>query len=86
MRNHHRPRRANGAETVEQLAVRRPPCDSQAWKIVSDNACRYGVTRVYAQQCSYVLTDTEAAKTGMRAVFKSLRADELEAAGAHKGR
>ncbi|KAM0722571.1 hypothetical protein Q7P37_002012 [Cladosporium fusiforme] len=46
----------------------------------------YGVTRVYAQQCDYVLTDAEAAKVGMRAVFKSLKANELEATGGHKGR
>lgn len=47
---------------------------------------RYGVTRVYAQQCGYVLTDAEAAKLEMRAVFKTLKADALEAVGGHKGR
>jgi hypothetical protein len=47
---------------------------------------RYGVTRVYAQQCGYVLTDAEAARTGMRTVFKALKADALDAVGGHKGR
>lgn len=49
-------------------------------------AVSYGVTRVYAQQCGYVLTDAEAARSGMRAVFKALKTDALDAAGAHKGR
>lgn len=47
---------------------------------------RYGVTRVYAQQCGYVLTDAEAARTGMRTVFKALKTDALDAVGGHKGR
>lgn len=49
-------------------------------------AVRYGVSRVYAQQCGYVLTDAEAARTGMRTVFKALKVDALDAVGGHKGR
>lgn len=54
--------------------------------MMPDKACRYGVTRVYAQQCGYALTDAEAAKLGLREVSKSLKSDELDAAGANKGR
>lgn len=32
---------------------------------------RYGVTRVYSQQCTYVLNDAVAAQTAMRAMLKS---------------
>ena len=48
-------------------------------------AVRYGITHVYAQQCGYVLTDAEATRTGMRTVFKALKADALDAVGGHKG-
>ena len=46
---------------------------------------RYGVARVYSQQCGYVLTDVEAARNSMRAMFKSLKTSELDEQG-HKGR
>jgi hypothetical protein len=49
-------------------------------------AVRYGVTRVYAQQCGYILTDAEAARTGMRTVFKALKVDALDTVDGHKGR
>ncbi|KAK0890068.1 R8 protein [Friedmanniomyces endolithicus] len=46
----------------------------------------YGVTRVYSQQCGYVLTDAEAAKNNMKAIFRVIRASGLEAEGGTKGR
>jgi meiotic recombination protein REC8 len=47
---------------------------------------RYGITRVYAQQCGYVLGDAEAARNSMLAMFKALKSDGLDAVGGHKGR
>ncbi|TKA78008.1 hypothetical protein B0A55_03828 [Friedmanniomyces simplex] len=46
----------------------------------------YGVTRVYSQQCGYVLSDAEAAKNNMKAVFRVMSARGLEAEGGTKGR
>ncbi|KAH9845878.1 ubiquitin c-terminal hydrolase [Teratosphaeria destructans] len=46
----------------------------------------YGVTRVYAQQCGYVLNDAEAARSNMRAIFKVMRTAALESDERHKGR
>ena len=45
----------------------------------------YGVARVYAQQCGYVLTDAETARNSMRAVMKVLRSSKIDEGG-HKGR
>jgi len=36
----------------------------------ADRGHRYGVARVYSQQCSYVLSDAQAAQTAMRALLK----------------
>ncbi|KAK6442416.1 R8 protein [Oleoguttula sp. CCFEE 5521] len=46
----------------------------------------YGVTRVYAQQCGYVLTDAENAKNNMRAMLKVMRTSQLDAEGGNKAR
>ena len=46
----------------------------------------YGVARVYSQQCGYVLSDAEAAKNNMRAMFRVMRTSGLEAEGGTKGR
>nr|OQO28495.1 hypothetical protein B0A51_03307 [Rachicladosporium sp. CCFEE 5018] len=46
----------------------------------------YGVTRVYAQQCGYVLTDAESAKNNMRAMLKVMRTSQLDAEGGNKAR
>lgn len=45
----------------------------------------YGVARVYAQQCGYVLTDVQSARNSLRAVFKALRSSGIDEQG-HKGR
>ena len=38
----------------------------------------YGVSRVYSQQCGYVLTDAQTAQSNMRQLLKSLRTSELD--------
>ncbi|SMR42052.1 unnamed protein product [Zymoseptoria tritici ST99CH_1E4] len=45
-----------------------------------------GVTRVYSQQCGYILHDAENAKHNMRAVFKLLEQSNLEPEGVNKGK
>ena len=76
--------RANGVETAEQPVV----CVQmrRSWRCIALTPYRYGVTRVYAQQCGYVLNDAEAAKNNMRLMFKVLRSSELDAAGEIQGR
>ncbi|KAK4913475.1 R8 protein [Elasticomyces elasticus] len=46
----------------------------------------YGVTRVYSQQCVYVLNDAEAAKNSMRDLLRVVRGRGLEVEGGTKGR
>lgn len=60
--------------------------DERAKDWIDTDASRYGVTRVYAQQCGYVLSDAESARNSMKAVFKVLRASALDAEGGHKAR
>ena len=87
MRHYHRAGGANGAAFVEQPPVGNLSlCRVDLVATQQLTVARYGVTRVYAQQCGYVLTDAEAARAGMRAVFKALKADALDAVGGHKGR
>ncbi|KAI9823480.1 MAG: hypothetical protein M1832_002491 [Thelocarpon impressellum] len=38
----------------------------------------YGVSRVYSQQCGYVLLDAQSAQNSIRALLKSARANELD--------
>lgn len=45
---------------------------------------RYGVSRVYAQQCGYVLHDAEAARNNMRALAKMMHQAGLAPEGVHK--
>jgi len=65
--------------------VSAPP---RAWDNLTDTrlSLRYGVARVYAQQCGYVLTDAETARNNLRAVFKVMRASALDAQGGNKAR
>lgn len=41
-------------------------------------ACSYGVSRVYSQQCGYVLTDAQTAQSNMRALLKAMRTSALD--------
>lgn len=45
---------------------------------------RYGVTRVYAQQCGYVLHDAETARNNMRTLTKMMHQAGLASEGVHK--
>lgn len=47
---------------------------------------RYGVARVYAQQCGYVLTDAESARNNLRAMSRVIKQAELGPEGANKAR
>jgi hypothetical protein len=38
----------------------------------------YGVSRVYSQQCGYVLADTQAAQNNMRALLKVAKNNDLD--------
>lgn len=38
----------------------------------------YGVTRVYSQQCGYVLSDAQIAQSNMRALLKAVRTSALD--------
>ncbi|GAB7359986.1 hypothetical protein MBLNU230_g7510t1 [Neophaeotheca triangularis] len=46
----------------------------------------FGVTRVYAQQCGYVLNDAENAKNNMRMIIKAMRTSALISEGGHKAK
>lgn len=45
----------------------------------------YGVSKVYAQQCSYVLADAQTAQKNIRALMKVVLNTEIDCGGA-KGR
>lgn len=47
---------------------------------------RYGVTRVYAQQCGYVMSDVESAKNHMRLMLKVMKTSALDAEGGNQAR
>lgn len=38
----------------------------------------YGVSRVFSQQCGYVLSDAQIAQNNMRALLKAVRTSELD--------
>jgi hypothetical protein len=38
---------------------------------------RYGVVRVYSQQCDYVLQDAQAAQATIRTLYKVSKANEI---------
>ncbi len=42
------------------------------------NRSRYGVSRVYSQQCGYVLSDAQTAQSNIRALLKVVRTAELD--------
>ena len=44
------------------------------------------MTRVYAQQCGYVLNDAEAAKNSMRMLFNLVKANSLDTEGTNNAR
>lgn len=40
--------------------------------------CSYGVSRVYYQQCDYILSDAQQAQSNMRTLLKAVRTAELD--------
>lgn len=75
MQHHHPAGSANGIETAEQLAVR-----TQYMSILNPAHTHYsyGVSRVFSQQCGYVLSDAQIAQSHMRALLKAVRTSELD--------
>lgn len=64
------------------LFVYHPHCVSGPKLILGS----YGVTRVYYQQCGYILTDAEQTKNDMRLMLRAMQADTLNSEGENKGR
>jgi hypothetical protein len=46
--------------------------------LADSNAPRYGVVRVYSQQCDYVLQDAQAAQATIRTFYKTSKANEID--------
>jgi len=86
MRNHLDARGANGAATAEQPSVSLVhillDCASLNFsgrEIEADTSnLSFGISRVYSQQCGYVLADAENAQHSIRALLKVVRTAELD--------
>lgn len=75
MQSYHPAGSANGIEIAEQLAA--SPQDMNALK-PAHILCSYGVSRVFSQQCGYVLSDAQVAQSNMRALLKAVLTSELD--------
>lgn len=75
MQHHYPAGSANGIEIAEQLAV-----TSQYLNILkpAHTPHSYGVSRIFSQQCGYVLSDAQIAQSNMRALLKAVRTSELD--------
>lgn len=75
MQHHHPAGSAHGVEIAEQLAV-----SYQDMHILkpAHTTYSYGVSRVFSQQCGYVLSDAQIAQSNMRALLKAVRTSELD--------
>lgn len=75
MHHYHPAGSANGIEIAEQFAV-------SSTIYISLEVCSYsysyGVSRVFSQQCGYVLSDAQIAQSNMRALLKAVRTSELD--------
>lgn len=86
LRDNRHSRGPDGSQTSVELAVRLTHCKGAAYlPTTALTPDRYGVTRVYAQQCGYVLTDAEAARNSLRVISRAMKQAELEPEGANKG-
>jgi hypothetical protein len=72
MSDHSRPRGANGLASAGQFAVRSAIFSTLQEDVVLITS-RYGVSRVYLQQCGYVLTDAQNAHNAMRMMLKAMK-------------
>ena len=75
MQHHHPARSANGFEIAEQLTV--SFSGISIWK-PAQTLHSYGVSRVFSQQCGYVLSDAQIFQTHMRSLLKAVRTSELD--------
>lgn len=78
MRDHHAARGTDGPETSKQS----PVCSSALNRKTKLIAQSYGVSRVYDQQCGYVLSDAQAAQLKMRDLLKVTRNNDLDSSAA----
>ena len=75
MQSHHPAGSTNGIEVTEQ-----PTASSQGMTAMkpAHTIYSYGVSRVFSQQCGYVLSDAQVAQSNMRALLKAVRTSELD--------
>lgn len=84
MRHDRGSRGAYGSPIAVESAVSNVESIMQTVQVLISN--RYGVARVYAQQCGYVLTDAESARNNLRAMSRVIKQAELGPEGANKAR
>lgn len=71
--------RADGATTTRQSAVCTAMLIMTTIMILADQSViRYGVSRVYSQQCGYVLADTQNFRDKMRGVVVVMKEMEID--------
>lgn len=75
MRVHIDARRAHGFAAPKQSLVCR---NLLRWYLIELTPRRYGVSRVYSQQCGYVLSDAQHAQNSMRALLKVVGTADLD--------
>ena len=75
MQYHYPSRSADGVEIAEQLAA--SFLQMGIFRLAHD-LYSYGVSRVFSQQCGYVLSDAQLAQFNMRALLKAVRTSELD--------
>ena len=50
----------------------------QLCELTLHHGYRYGVSRVFSQQCGYILSDAETAQSNIRALIKTVKTSELD--------
>lgn len=80
MSDHSRPRITDGLASAEQSSVRLLESLGGTRLLIGELMnCRYGVSRVYSQQCGYVLADAQSAQHNMRSMLRVVsRPTELD--------
>ena len=74
MPDHHQPSGTHGAAPSRQLAVSYAP---SVW-YATLKLPRYGVSRVYLQQCGYVLADAQSVQNTMRMMLRTVKNAALD--------
>lgn len=78
MQGHRQPRGADGAATAGQFAVRAQHAACFLLLLTDAPLDRYGVSRVYNQQCGYTLLDAQAMHDKMTSMLKILPGGGLD--------